>query len=255
MALNHLAKQLGKYASDNAPAILTAVAASGVVSTAVFSAKGALQANRIVYDENVDRVNNGADYLTPKEEFVLTWKCYLPATITGCVTIGCLIASVTIGQRRAAALAGAVAFGEKAFDEYREQVVEVLGNKKEEEVRVKVAEKRIAAKPPTDDNIILVGEGTQLCYESYSGRYFRSDMESIRKAVNDINEQILGDGYASCNEFWSAVGLETTQQGEEVGWIAERLMDVKYSAVLHNSKAVMVIDYGVVPIRGYNTFG
>lgn len=48
MKLKHIGKHLVREISKNSPVILTSVAASGVLATAIFSAKGHLKAQEVL---------------------------------------------------------------------------------------------------------------------------------------------------------------------------------------------------------------
>ena len=72
-----------------------------------------------------------------------TWKCYVPATVTGSLSIACLIGASSVNFRRNAALATAYRLSETALSEYREKVVETIGEKKEQNIRESVAKEQI----------------------------------------------------------------------------------------------------------------
>ena len=65
----------------------------------------------------------------------------------------------------------------------------------------------------------MTGKDTTLCYDAMFGRWFRSDVDTIIRAVNEINRKIVaGDMYASLNEFYDEVGLPPVEAGEYLGW-------------------------------------
>ena len=252
MQIAMLARGLQKTVVDNSPAILTAIGVAGTVSTAVLSAKahGTASVDILKYEEELHVV------VTPRERFDLTWKLYIPAVATGTATIACIIGANTISTKRQAALATAFSLSEVAFKEYKDKVVEQIGANKEQAVVDSIAQDRVAANPVSSNQVLVASGGNVLCYESMSGRYFRSDVETIRKAENDINRQILTDMYASQNEFNVLIGLPPTSYGEEVGWTIDKKLEIQLSAVLsEDGKPCLCIGYLWTPVRDYHKIG
>jgi hypothetical protein len=65
----------------------------------------------------------------------------------------------------------------------------------------------------------------------FTGRYFRSDIETIRQAVNLVNAAIInGNMYACLNEFYGFLGMDSVAVGEVVGWNVDNLCDVTFSS-------------------------
>ena len=57
-----------------------------------------------------------------------------------------------------------------------------------------------------------------MCYEEFSGRYFRSDIGKIKASINDLNRRMLSEMYISLNDLYSELGLDSTQSGRLLGW-------------------------------------
>lgn len=248
MNISGMVNAAKKLAVDNSPTILTAFGVSGTVATAVLAAKGAFKAAEIIRNEERPYPDRKTE-LT--EQFKLTWKCYIPAVATGATTAACILGANTVSSRRNAALVSAYSLTEKAFSDYREKVVEQIGLNKEEKVREEVVKEQVAALPAESKEIHLVGNTDVLCYETMTGRTFSSNMEAIRKAENDINRQVNLDMYASLNEFWEKIGLSPTQMGEEFGWNIDAPLEVVFTSVLEDGKALIAIGYRIAPIRGF----
>ena len=255
MALSEIVKRVGKLASDNSPAILTAIGVTGTLTTVVLAVKAGMKAEQILQAEMDDRVHKAGSItrvedFTPQEKVELTWTCYIPAAGSAVATIVCIILANRIGNRRAAALAAAYAISEKAFVEYKDKVVEKLGEKKEQQVRDEIAQDRIT-KTPLGETVII-GTGSVLCFESFTGRYFLSDMETIKKAQNDTNYQILNDYYASLTEFYNRVGLPRTAVSDEFGWNSDKMLELEFSTALaEDGRPCLSINFAVTPIRDY----
>jgi len=231
-----------KLVKSNSPEIFTVLGVVGVVSTAYLTAKATIKAVRLIEH---DEVLNGAN-ADPKERFKdhveLTWKCYMPAVVSGAATIGCITASNKASNKRTLAAVAAYSVLDQVFSDYKEKVVEQIGSGKEQKIRDDLAQDRVTKNPPSQ--VIVVGNGHVLCLENFTGRYFRSDMETLRKAQNDVNSLALKDLYVALNEFYDLVGLPPTSNSDVTGWNFERNMELMFSTVLGPSnEPCLVFDY------------
>ena len=245
-----------KLVADNSPAILTAAAVAGVVTTVYLAVRATPQAHADILNEQSER----SDEVTLVEKVKLTYKYYIPAAATGTATIACIIGANTINTTRTTALASAVGFSEAAFKNYREKVVEHIGVSKETAVHDEVIRESVEKNPPNDSSIILTGKGKQLFRDDYSGAYFESSMEAVKRAINDTNYQILNDDYASLNDLLRRFGARPSTVGNEVGWNTEKRLDERFSTQLvtdddDETRACIVITYSKNPIREYDRFG
>lgn len=253
-----LIKRFGKTVTDNSPAILTATAVAGVLTTAVLTGKAAILADRMIRaaeQVSADAPNEEDDLdlyfpLTARERVELVWTLYIPPVLTGASTMACIIAANQIGSRRNAALLSAYSFSETAFREYKDKVVEQIGAKKEQTVRDAVAEDRIKASPPSTE--IIMVEGEVLFCELKTMRYFRSTQEKIRRAENDINAEINNNMYASLSDFYNLIGLQSTDDSDDLGWNLDRRLDIQFSAVLQDGKPMIGVSYGKAPFLDFH---
>ena len=248
MTFSDLLKRAEKVVVDNSPVILTVLGVTGALTTAYLTGRASFKAARII-DEYYEPMIDG-DRISTKEAMKLVWKLYIPAVGTGVLTVAAIVGANKIGTRRAAALAAAYSISQKAFEEYREKIIEKIGEKKEQAARDEIAQDRVNTKPPGD--VIFAGEGSVLCFEAYTGRYFLSDMETLRKAQNDINAQLLHDGYASLSDLYDMVDIPHTSVSDEMGWTSDHPLEMKFSAVL-TPKSVPCISmaFAVVPTRHF----
>jgi hypothetical protein len=245
-----IVKRVEKLTIDNSPSICTAIGAVGTVTTAYLTAKATVKAVRIV---DAEQKLYQSDYkMDIFDKAKLVWTLYIPPVGMCVVTVASIIGANRIGSRRAAAVAAAYSISEKAFSEYKEKVIEKVGEKKERAVRDDIAQDQVNRNPVGEREVIITGKGEVLCYDSLTGRYFNSNIESLRKAANDINKQILADNYASLSEFYDRIGLSNTTFSEEVGWNLDNMLELVFSTVLsEDDKPCISINYEVAPIRFY----
>lgn len=245
-----LIKTIRSGLAKHSPAILTALGITGMIGTTVLAVKATPKALDLIENkkEELDK-----DKLTVVETVKATWKCYVPAAITCATSAACLIGASSVHTKRNAALATAYKLSESAFIEYRDKVVETIGEKKEQSVRDAIAKDHVEKNPVTNNEVIITDKGYTLCYDELSGRYFYSDIEKIKKAANELNRQMLNDMYVSLNELYYELGLEGTKLGEQMGWNVDRgLIDLKFSATVSaDDRPCIVLDYRVPPMYDY----
>lgn len=247
-------RKVEKILADNSPALLTAIGVTGTISTALLTARATFKAADLIYNERErqELMELGVP-LDRKEEAQLVWKCYIPPVASGTITIVCIIMANRIGHRRAAAVAAAYSITQEAFTEYREKVIEKLGDKNERAVRDEIAQDQVTRNPVSTSEVIITSNGDVLMRDAYSGRYFTSNVEAVRKAANDLNNQILGFGYASLTEFYHAIKLDSTSVSDEVGW--QHIFTPEFSATLtDDNKPCIVVTFSVEPVRDYYRF-
>lgn len=258
MSLREVVKTIEKFASDNSPTILTAIGVAGSVTTAYFTGKATYKAALILNEPVLSPGGHKAELrerdLSGREKFELLYKLYIPAVTTGGLTIGAIVLANRIGTRRAAAVAAAYTISEKAFTEYRDKVVELHGKNKEQKVQDEIARDLVRRNPPSEAQIFVTGDGDSLCLDAFSGRYFRSSHERLRKAENDINFQILNHDSATVSNYYSNIGLPPNDISDYVGWNTGKRLELHFSAILveEDDKPVvpcMVVGFGTVPIH------
>lgn len=240
---------LGKYS----PQILTGIGVAGMITTVVLAVKATPKALELIEDKKEEL---DAGKLTVVDTVKTAWKPYVPAVVTGVLSTVCIIGGNAVGTRRTAALAAAYKISETALHEYKDAVVETIGEEKSKEVKEKVAQNKLDKNPVVEKQIIVTNKGTFLCYDSLSGRYFQSDIETIRKAQNDINDYLFSEDYASLNMFYDFLGLEHTRLGAELGWkIDSGTLQIEFDSTLASDKSqgiapgtpCLVLDYNVAP--------
>jgi hypothetical protein len=255
MTLMKYIKHVEKFTVDNSPTILTALGVVGTIGTAVLTHKAATKAERIIESNKPFDYNNGTppDDFPVKEKVKLVWKLYIPPVVSGTLTIAAIIGANRIGSKRAAAMAAAYTLSEKAYSEYRDKVVEKIGESKEKDLRDDLARDQVRNNPPGESNVVLVGSGEVLCCDLFSGRYFNSSVEELKKAQNDTNFQILHDSYASLTDFYDRIGLPRTDVSEEIGWNQDKMLELEFSTILaEDGRPCVAYRFQVHPIRGYN---
>lgn len=236
------ANQIKRFIYKESPTIFTGLGITGVFTTTVLGIRATPPALYIIDRE---RHLQRRDKLTNLEIVKLTWKCYLPTAASALLTASFIIAANKINLRRNAALLSLYTLSEASLKEYQEKVIEMIGANKEEKIRGTLAQRSLEEDPIETKQVIITGKGETLFYDSLSGRYFKSDMELIRKKINDFNAELVGDIYLSLNDFYDLLNLEPIKIGEDSGWIVDHgLLSINWSAkIATNDQPCIVMNF------------
>jgi len=258
MNLEMMAKTAEKLIIDNSPTILTGVGIVGTVATAYLSHQAALNSRFVMArldqqkarKEALEGEGDGLPVST-KDVFKATWQLYVPPVAVGALTVSSIFMANKINLQRAAALAAAYTISQDKHKEYRDKVLEKIGVKREEEARAEIAQTRINEHPPSKEGQILIIDGTDvLVLDQFTGRYFKSSMEKLKKSENIINNRINQHGYASLGDFYEEVGLPSVSMSEEVGWDSGEMLELLITSALSPQGVPCIsIDFNVKPIR------
>lgn len=234
----------------HSPEILTGIGIAGMITTTVMAVRATPKA-LILVEERKEEI--GAEKLEAMDMVKTTWACYIPAAITGTLSVACLIGASSVNARRNAALATAYTLSESALKDYQGKVIEMFGEKKNEAVKDAVANDKVEKNPVVTREVIITEKGNTLCYDAISGRYFKSDIEKIKKAECELNRQMLDDMYVSLNDFYYEIGLDSVKLGDKLGWnVDSGYIDLSFSSQLaSDGTPCLVIDYSVAPRYDY----
>jgi hypothetical protein len=244
----------------NSPTILTGVSVAGLFTT-VGLAIGATPKALAILEEPDNYHRKGYDKydakLVDKLKIIkLTWRCYVPTALMGGFTIACIIGANSINVRRNAALASIYSLTEAALKEYQTKVIEIIGEAKAKKIKDNIDEDTIRKNPVNDREVIITGRGDMLCYETISGRYFKGDIENIRRVQNEINKDLLNDMFISMNDVYEQLGLSYTKIGDDLGWdVNNGLIEFRFSSQLsEDGVPCLVIDYQDKPRYNYRSY-
>lgn len=278
MKPKQIVTKFGRAFAKNSPTILTGISVAGLISTVVMAVQATPKALGMLDDEVfrryeeslVDKDISYMEYLNcsegysvqdrirtlPKLDLIrLTWRCYMPSILMGGLTIGCIVGANSINLRRNAALASVYSLTETALKEYQAKVVETIGENKEQKIRDDIHKDKVAKDPVNNKEVILTGKGDTLCYDVLSGRYFKNDIENIRKIQNELNRDLLTEMFISLNDVYYAFGLAGVKTGNDMGWnVDEGLIEFSFSSQLADGIPCLVIDYSAEPKYNYRDY-
>lgn len=242
-----IARGTREFVTHNSSAILTGVAIAGVVTTAVL----AVRATKPALIDIQHAESEQTEPLTKTEVVKLCYKHYIPAAGVGAVTIACIIGAQSVNTRKHAALISAYTLSEKSFSELQEKVEENFGKNKSEKVREDISQDVVNANPVSTNPVMIVGGGDHFFMEKKTGRHFKSTVDKVKKAENMLNYELNNNSYASLNDLYRFLEIETTELGEELGWKSDQILELQLSTVLDGDTPVIVIWYSEQPVPNY----
>ena len=249
--LTKAVKSIKGVLGRHAPEILTGIGVAGMVTTTILAVKATPKACLLINDRK-DELE--VEKLSATELVKTTWKCYIPAAMTCGASIACLVGASSVNCKRNAVLATAYKLSEAALSEYKDAVIETIGEKKEQSVRDKVAEERLKKNPVSKSEIIVTGNGTTLCYDPVGNSYFKSNIQQIESAKNKLNARMLSENYVSLNDFYDELGIGPTKLGDDLGWdiYKDGLVEIAFSSQLaEDGTPCLVMDYSIAPRYEY----
>lgn len=239
----------------HSPEILIAIGIVGSVTSAILACRATLKVNDVLEEseEVISHIHHEEkkEILSESEarkelaiQYVRTGanvaQLYAPSVIIGTISIGCLIGSHRILQKRNMALAAAYTAVDRSFKEYRGRVSERYGEDAEKEIfygvkSEKVEEIVIDEKTGKEKKVkkkVDVVDGLSNPYARYfdkTSRYYESNADYNLMFLNGrqqyLNDKLRAQGYMFLNEVLQELGFEPTKAGQVVGWIYDPSSD------------------------------
>lgn len=245
MALRAAWRKIFKYLSKHSIKLLTAANAIGTVVTTGLAIEAGYKTSNDIRDLKVQYPNG-----VPKKELVKNIAPnFIPTALSLTATTAAGIGSASIASKRNAALASLYSASELALKEYKNEVREAIGEKKEIAIEDKIAENKIKSNPPVESTIVATGYGDQLCYDSWTDRYFTCSIEHIRKVQNEMNKRILSEMHVTFNEVYEELGLRPVHFGETLVWNVDHMIDFHFSSCIDDyGRPCIVVDHYNRPV-------
>lgn len=217
MNLSKIFKDIGGFLRRNAPEIMIGSGIAGMLSATIITIPATVKATKRVESE---KRRLGRE-LTKKEIFLLTWKFYILPFATAAGGTALTIGGAVKGHEKNVALTAAVTSLETAAKNYKETVVEEIGEKKAEQIEQKLQEKEIKQLPssPEQAGIVATGYGTTLF--KIDRAYFRSTLERVKSNFLQFSSDFIAQEYMSKNDMISHItdySVERVPDDNILGW-------------------------------------
>ena len=256
--------RVGKHS----PALMVAGGVVGVVGTAVLASQATLKVGDILDDskdtlEKIRTVQH-PDYSEDdrKRDRVLVYakttikiaKLYAPTVVVAGLTIGLMIQSHQILNRRNVALGAAYQALDSAYKKYRQNVIDEFGAEKDrsyilgcEQIDVEVVDedgrKDVKTKEVTN-NRSPYGK----LFNEYNKNFQNVpeyNLLFVRGIQNYCNDLLQSRGYLFLNEVYEQLGFDATTPGCVVGWLANSKDGDGYVdfGLFEEKEALRIFDY------------
>lgn len=234
----------------HSPEIYTGAGIACGLGALVVGIVGAIKATK-----KVEKIKEeaGVEKLPVKEVAKHTWPYFIPAIGLEIASASFMLGSNSVSRKTIGALSTAYSLSEGAYRQYKEKIVETLGEKKEKEIHEAVLDDAIKKKPPKSEYIIETTHGDVLFFDVVTGQYFTSCIPYVKETINALNHRMLCEDYVSHNELAYELGLEESISGEKLGWnIKKGLIEVYFSAkVMPDGRPCVVLEYSLPPMYHY----
>lgn len=263
--LSNFAKNISAKLGANAPGITIGLGTGAILVAGVMVGVATPKAMKLIEDAQVaktkrfkqmrekapdDAVMDETDELTWVEIIKAGWKPYAPAIMTAVVGVACIVGGNRANARRNAALSAAYTVVEQTLNDYTAKTKEIVGEKKEKEIRDAIAEDELKKHPLSGYNVVRMPKcGKTLCYDVRSREYFMSDYNTIKKVENDLNRRLRSEMFISLNDVYDEFGIvHDDELGDDIGWNVDDELEFTISSkIAENNEPCLVVNYVIAP--------
>ena len=208
MKLEQIVSRTSYTLKKHGPLILSVLGAAGVIFTAKLASDAGKKIGRMEA-ETPDFVEYDLFYEEPQQT-VSTFGLYLPTIVCGVATIGCILSSSFLNQKRQMSLIAAYAALDAKYKEIKKDYYE-----KHPDEYMTIRKKEYS------ESIQFMSENDYdelLYYDEYANRWFKRRPIEMMNAGYQFNRLFILRGYVSLNDYYTLVGLEPTVEGATIGW-------------------------------------
>lgn len=236
--------------TKHSPEILIGLGVAGLLGTTVLAVRETPKVLKLL-DKKKEELD--VEKLSVKDTVKTVWKNYIPCAVLAVTSVGCIVGASNISARRNAALAAVYAIGNKAFSDYKEEVVNLLGAEKDKEIKERVADKRLKEDSISSKEVFVTDVNEHLCYDEITGRYFKSSQNKIKEAQNIINDRLRDEMWVSLNDLYYELGLPNVRIGDDLGWnVDDGYLDIIISSrIAEDGTPCLTLDYAIGPRYDY----
>lgn len=240
-------KSLIALLTKNKPGILLGLGIGSMIMATISGIRYAPAAARDI--EEKKKEYNGEK--VPAPEIIKTAGLYfLPSALFTTTGIACIVGGNQMNVNRGAAAMAAYALSEATLRDYRDKTREIVGEKKEKDIKEAVAKEIMDREVTPNKLVVLTGNGDSLCYDQIARQLFRANINKIEKIINKLNFDMRSSNVITVDEYCLAMGLDTVILGNELGWDINRngYITVSFTAELKDGEPCIVITHDTLPV-------
>lgn len=237
----------------HSPEILMGVGVVGVVTSTVMACRATMKMNEILGEceatrESIENIRTNPEfeeryseddykkdlYINYVQTGVKVIKTYTPAVVVGVTSLGCLVGSHGIMKKRNAALSAAYLTVDKTFKEYKQRVIDRVGEEVEKEIRYGIKAEELTTTQLNEDGTETTTTETLKTmdpnlYSDYArffdeaSPYWQKNPEYnlmfLKAQQQYANDLLRAKGRLFLNDVYDMLGIEKSKAGQIVGWV------------------------------------
>lgn len=209
--------------ASNKSEILTGIGVAGAWVAIGLAIKATPKAVKILQDkaQEAEQNNSGLDTFDKVQAIA---PCYISSFVMMAGATVCILYAASESHRANAALATAYSLSETAMKDYQSKVIDTVGETKEREIRDEVAKDKLR-EAPVSQAVVLDTDAigaTYPCLDTISGRYFKSNTNAVKSAINELNSRLYDEMFVPLNELYYELGIPAISIGNDIGWDVSR---------------------------------
>ena len=230
-------ESVGGFLSKHSSGITTTASIIGLVSTVVLAVRATPEAHDILQEARdrleYDQLPEAQAKAVKKEAVKDLCKLYLPAVVTGGLTIASIIGThkLAFSKGEQATLGAAHLMVNQAIMDYREEVRRDVGERKEKEIYGRALEKKYEREKDNAPSIVVVsGDDSYWVYDTSCGVRFKSNITRVRNAFIQLNKKLMAEDVVTVADLYSELGIPYQMAQEKLYWdIVDGLIDEYYT--------------------------
>ena len=232
--IKNLAKTGSHLAVKHAPEILMGVGTVSIGSGLIFALRAGPIAESLIDEAEEEKAKKLKDPhiwrepLDWRETLKTVYRVYIPPIGLTLFGLGCLWTAHGIDMKRQAVLLGLYSTAEASLEEYQRKVIDMMGQKKHEDIKDAIAEdKQAQSNLPQAPGMPGAG-ATDIWFNLY-GDTFPCSYVKAKEAQNELCQEMLtGEMFKSVAELkWkldpSGQWLRPKKEDFDCGWSIDRL--------------------------------
>lgn len=227
--MKELMKLAGGFINKNDTKLLTGFAVAGVVATFGLAMKAGAKVSEVSKKKKLElEITDPDDKATKKKVIMEGVKEAAPsvaaAAVMGAATIGAIVGSHEKSTRKIATITAAYTLADGKVKDLTKAMNEVLDPKKVQEVKDKIVKDKVNDTPINQSNIVITGDGSVPCKDSFTGRLFYTNGAKLQRSIGELSDMCRNEYWVCLNELYDLVGLEECPMGDEFGWNTDDLV-------------------------------
>lgn len=229
-AIKTATKFVVKQASKYLPEILMTGSAAASIAAVAVAIKRSKKAQEHIEERKEEY---GKEELTFGETFGAVWKDYAPVAVLELASVGLGVTSTLVLRRRLAGTLVALGVAEKLRKDREKAIDKTLTSDQKSELNKATIDEYSKRVGCGTEKPAYTGNGMTLIKDSYTGKEFYSEVNTVEKALNLLNRDYIDNVYnrsyagdwISVNDYMNALGLDDVRFGNNFGWNISNPMD------------------------------